>query len=71
MKILLRTLIMIVPVLLLSILEALRLLWCVVKCSYMHIFNINNPWPLDLEWFQLKASVLIWYDVWLNGFGDE
>ena len=69
MKKTLRSLIIIIPVVLLAVSWAIHLCTTALRSGIYRVFRKDNYWDLSNEWFQVKQEADDWYNIWKNGNG--
>jgi hypothetical protein len=67
---LLRTLLMILPAIIVTIIEMVIMVVMAVRQFGMYVFNKPNKLTVQHEWHYFKVSVYTWYQIWLHGFGE-
>ena len=70
MKLLIRTIVMLIPMLILAIISVLCLVFAAIVDLIYWSFGKTNYWDCTNEWFQIKVGFEEWYRIWRQGYGD-
>lgn len=69
LKLIIRTIVIIIPVVILAFFAICRLIQVALNNLIDWIFGQTSYWDLSNEWFQVKEDALKWYRIWKTG-GD-
>jgi len=69
-RFMLRTIIMIIPMIVLFVIAVLCLVFTSIQQFINWTFGKVSYWDVPNEWHQIKEDAFTWYKIWLRGFGD-